>query len=335
MQAATVSPFYVKCALQGAILGGYSPEEILRAQGLPPQLLSNDRLRISTSEFAALSRALTELLRDESAGLLEKPTPIGTFSLMAKACMSCENVFESLQTWRDLTNGLTNSTSSHTLFNEEGGYIAFDGVKAKGVSENYIIETLMTSCHRFHCWFANEFLPIERVELKYPQPPFSNEHRFVFYGSPVHYGGKRNALYFSRKTLDQSNFRTREELKELMGHHLSAILTQPRQSNAVSVKVRLWMEKLFREGGGLPLMQEAAEHLGLTQQTLRRRLHKEGYSFKQIKDDTRRDVAMFYIKQSALSVEEIALRLGFSEASSFIKSFKGWANVTPLAYRKL
>ncbi|CAA0081712.1 putative HTH-type transcriptional regulator [Zhongshania aliphaticivorans] len=335
MQATTVSPEYVKSALRGAIIAGYDPEEILKAQGLPPQMLSNPRLRISTSAFAGLSQALIELLKDETWGLLAKPTPRGTFSLMAKASLSCENVLESLKTWRDLTNWLNTSSSSHMLFNKNGGYIAFKCKKANGVHDNYVIECLISSCHRFHCWLANEFLPIERVDLAFEAPSYSDEHRFVFYGAPIHYGQKKNAIYFSRKTLEQTNLRARDELSELVDQHLSYILNQTRHSNTASISVRLWMEKLFREGTGLPLLEDAAKHLGLTEQTLRRRIKKEGNTFMQIKDDTRRDVAMYYIKQSQLSIEEIALRLGFSEASSFIKSFKRWANVTPLVYRNL
>ena len=335
MQAATVSPVYVRMALNGAIAKGYNPEEILQAQGLPPQILSNPRLRISTLAFAGLTQALVELLRDETVGLLARPTPIGTFSLMAKASLSCGNIFESMQTWRDSTNWLSSSANSHTFFDSNGGFIAFNGQKSIGIKDSYVIESLMTGCHRFHCWLANEFLPIERVELVDSEPPFSSEHRFVFYGAPVHYGQKRNAMHFSGATLRQGNFRTREELSELFDHHIAAIMTQPRQSNRVSVKVRLWMERLFREEGGLPLLDGAASYLGLTEQTLRRRLKKEGYAFKQIKEDTRRDVAMHYIKQSSLSVEEIGLRLGFSDASAFIRAFKNWAGVTPLVYRKL
>ena len=335
MQAATVSPVYVKSALKGAILCGYNPEEILLAQGLPPQLLTNPRLRISTLAFAGLSRALTGLLRDESIGLLAVPTPVGTFPLMARIGLSCENVQASLQAWRDATNWLPASASAHTLFDQDGGYIAFDCEKAAGVDDNYILESLMTSCHRFHCWLANEFLPIEWVDLSYPEPPFSAEHRFVFYGAPVRYGQKRNALHFSRRTLEQGSFRTRGELGELLSKPLAHILTQPRQSNSLAVKLRLWMERLFREGDGLPLLEEACAHLGLSEQTLRRHLKREGYTFIQLKEDTRRDMAMHYIKQTDLSIEEIGLRLGFSEASSFIRSFKKWAGVTPLAYRKL
>ena len=335
MEAATVSPLYVKSALRGAVLAGYNPEEILRAQGLPPELLNNPRLRISTLAFAGLSRALTGLLRDESVGLLAEPVPVGGFALMAKVGLSSLTVLESLKGWRDASNWMSRSVSAYTLFDQYGGYIAFACRKAKHVEDNYVVESLMTTCHRYHCWLANEFLPIERVDLAYPAPEYASEHRFVFYGAPVHYDQKRNALHFSRKTLEQENFRSREDLAELLSKPMVQIMTQPRQSNTTAIKVRLWMERLFREGGGLPLLEEASAHLGLTEQTLRRHLKKEGYAFKQLKDDARRDVAIHYIKQSDLSVEEIGLRLGFSDASAFIRSFKKWSGLTPLAYRKL
>ena len=99
--------------------------------------------------------------------------------------------------------------------------------------------------------------------------------------------------------------------------------------------MRIWMENLFREGNSNPLLDQAAEHMNLTEQTLRRYLHKEGYSFQQLKDDTRRDMAMFFIDRKEQSIEDIAFRLGFSEASTFIRAFKKWTGLTPLAYRKL
>ena len=335
MQAATVSPVYIRALLKGAMSKGYNAEEILSAQKIPVEVLTNPRLRISTLAFAGLSRAVTSLLRDESMGLLARPTPIGSFRLTAKACLSSDNVLDSLQTWRDAINWLRHSSSAHTLFDSNGGFIAFECEKAPGVDDDYIVESQMTGCHRFHCWLANEFLPIERVDLAYPKPDHSAEHRFLFYGAAVSYEQKRNALHFSRKTLEHMNFRTRDELGELLSKPLDQLLTQPRQSNSLSIKLRLWMDRLFRDGGGLPMLEEAAVFLELSAPTLRRHLGREGYTFRQLKEDTRRDVAMQYITQSVLSVEDIGLRLGFADASSFIRSFKAWTGMTPLSYRKL
>lgn len=95
------------------------------------------------------------------------------------------------------------------------------------------------------------------------------------------------------------------------------------------------MENLFREGHSNPQIEQAAQYVGLTEQTLRRHLKKDDYSFQRLKDDTRRDMAISYITQKEHSIENIAFRLGFSEASTFIRAFKKWTGLTPLAYRKI
>lgn len=307
----------------------------MKAQGLPLQLLTNSRLRVSIKEFASLSFALMELTQDESLGLLAKTNPLGCFHYYAKACFSSATMEESLTTWRDGINLVDNGITAYSCIESDKGYIALHCEKAPKVDDNYIVESLLLSFHRYHCWLANEFVHIERVDLNYPKPDYGDEHRFVFYGAPVHYNQNQNALHFSRKSLDLPCNRSRKEFIDLQQQPATHILTQPRQSRSISIKVRLWMEKIFREGRGFPVLEEASQHLGLSQQTLRRRLGASGYSFQKLKEDTRRDIAILYLKESEYSIEEIAFRLGFSEACTFIRAFKKWTGLTPLAYRKL
>jgi len=335
MKVVTIAPIYVKQLLEGAALKGYDPEEILRAQGLPAQMLTNPKLRISTIAFAELCHTITLLLRDEAFGLLARPQKLGSFKLMVRACLSSENVRESLTIFRDSFNLLDCSISAYTSFSEKGGYLAFNSERHEAISSNFYIETLLISAHRTQCWLANEFLPIERVELSYPEPVYSEEHRFLFYGVPVTFNQKRNAIHFSRKTLEITCHRDKSDLKALYKNTHILLLTQPKKSRSASIRLRLWMESLFREGHSNPQIEQAAEHVGLTEQTLRRHLKKDGYSFQRLKDDTRRDMAIFFINSKEQSIEEIGFRLGFSEASTFIRAFKKWTGLTPLAYRKL
>ncbi|MDN3638822.1 AraC family transcriptional regulator [Simiduia curdlanivorans] len=335
MQIVTVAPVFVRNLLAGASLRGYSPEQILRAQGLSAQILTNPKLRISTLAFADLCHAVTQLLRDEAFGLLAKPQPFGSFKLLAQACLSTETIKESLVAWRNGSNLLDSSVSATTSFHEDGGYLGFSCEMRAGVDSHYILETLLTTAHRLHCWLANEFLPIEGVELAYPEPEFSEEYRLVFYGAPVRFNQPRNAIHFSRSTLELACVRDKSALKALLAKPHIYLLTQPKQSKSVHMRVRLWMENLFREGHSNPQLQQVSEFLGLTPQTLRRQLQKDGYSFQQLKDDIRRDMAIFLINSKDQSVETIAFRLGFSEASTFIRAFRKWTGLTPLAYRRL
>jgi AraC-like DNA-binding protein len=67
---------------------------------------------------------------------------------------------------------------------------------------------------------------------------------------------------------------------------------------------------------------------------LRRRLKQENTSFQEIKDLLRRDLAIYFLGRPELPVNEIAHRVGFTEASTFHRAFKKWTGVTPGAYRE-
>ena len=56
-------------------------------------------------------------------------------------------------------------------------------------------------------------------------------------------------------------------------------------------------------------------------------------SFQLIKDDLRRDQALALLRESDDSVQAVALRVGFREATVFIKAFRQWTGMTPGDYR--
>ena len=84
----------------------------------------------------------------------------------------------------------------------------------------------------------------------------------------------------------------------------------------------------------MPELNAVATALDVHPQTLRRRLAAEGTTFKDIKNQVRRDTALHFLGKQGLSIEEISHRAGFSESSAFIRAFKAWTGVTPYTYRK-
>ncbi|RTE85942.1 MULTISPECIES: AraC family transcriptional regulator [Gammaproteobacteria] len=73
---------------------------------------------------------------------------------------------------------------------------------------------------------------------------------------------------------------------------------------------------------------QVATRLRCSERSLIRNLKQEGASFKQIRNLARQQVARKLI-QTALPLDEIAHKLGYSDASAFIKAYKRWFGETP------
>ncbi len=84
-------------------------------------------------------------------------------------------------------------------------------------------------------------------------------------------------------------------------------------------------------GVGAP-MAGVASALGLGDRSLRRRLAAEGVSYQALLDEVRETLAVQLLETGLLTVEDVALRLGYAEASSFIVAFRRWRGTTPAAY---
>jgi AraC-like DNA-binding protein len=76
-----------------------------------------------------------------------------------------------------------------------------------------------------------------------------------------------------------------------------------------------------------------AAALSMHPRTLRRRLTADGSSLKAVAAGARFDVARQLLRETSVPLDEIAEVLGFSELSSFVRAFRGWANCPPGQWR--
>ncbi|MEA3033247.1 MAG: hypothetical protein QOH86_1263 [Sphingomonadales bacterium] len=92
------------------------------------------------------------------------------------------------------------------------------------------------------------------------------------------------------------------------------------------------IETLLPEGG--LRIDSVARALGLSRQTLYRRLKAEGTTFEALVERVRRRLALRFIRTDGLSVKEAAWRLGFAEPSAFSRAFKRWTGKSPAEMRR-
>jgi AraC-like DNA-binding protein len=119
-------------------------------------------------------------------------------------------------------------------------------------------------------------------------------------------------------------------LKHFLERSPADLLSRPDEGDSLSSQLR---RLLSRDNARWPDLEAVAAHLHISPQTLRRHLREEGTSFQELKDQLRRDIAIYHLGRADLSLQQIAEQLGFSEPSAFHRAFKKWTGVTPGAYR--
>lgn len=80
--------------------------------------------------------------------------------------------------------------------------------------------------------------------------------------------------------------------------------------------------------------QDIADRFGIHERTLHRRLRSAGTSFRRELDRARSLVGQQLLENTSLPVYDIAMALGYSDSSGFIRAFQRWTGVSPSAWRK-
>jgi len=82
---------------------------------------------------------------------------------------------------------------------------------------------------------------------------------------------------------------------------------------------------------GKAQVEKVASNLGMSNRTLARRLSEEGTSYAAILNELRRDLSARYLKDPALSLNQIAWLLGYSMVTSLNHAFRRWTGSSPKA----
>jgi AraC-like DNA-binding protein len=147
-------------------------------------------------------------------------------------------------------------------------------------------------------------------------------------GCPVRFEQPANQLIFDAKWLDAvpalGNRITFSALTEMCDD----LLQDMERRTGIAGRIR---EILLQTLANPPSFDEIAEHLGTT--TRSRQLRDENESFRQLIDELRTHIAMKYLQETAMTNEDIAFALGFSDAANFRHAFRRWTKKTPREFR--
>lgn len=335
MKSSTIAPIFVKHLIAGAKDQGFDVDSLLLEQGISPYQLDKERIRVTFRQLSNLSLRLVEEMQDEQIGLGLKPQPPNTFKMMMYSVINASNVGHALHILAEFSNMMQHGLHYTVIKTEQIWTLKITAETPKAIKNSYLIENLFSIFHRLLCWMANRRLNIQLVSVDYPEPCFSDEYRYVFYGAPVEYECGYYGIQLLASDCNFENTRNFDDVKTLLAHMPFTLLSQTIDEHNMSQQVRRYIERQLLKHKRLATIEETSQHFNLHPQTLRRQLQQEQTSFTEIKTQTRRDLAIHSLLHSDQSIETIADQLDFSEASAFVRAFKTWSGVTPLNYKKL
>jgi len=147
----------------------------------------------------------------------------------------------------------------------------------------------------------------------------------------VAYNSQTNAISFPAELLN-SDICKGARINQQHMRHLSALLAKKDRSMSVVERARYVILSNLIDSN---ISQETvAASLGLSSRTLRRKLAVEGSSYRELLDEGRMQLAAReFINSSDVSLSQMALKLGYSEHSTFTRAFGRWAGMAPKHYR--
>ncbi|MGH3098760.1 MAG: AraC family transcriptional regulator [Streptosporangiales bacterium] len=328
MSTQTVPIHFVHQLQRSAERRGLDVAPLLRDAGIPADIARQPRARVTVEQAAKVTQALWRLTRDELFGL-GPPIPLGTFQLIALAIIHSPDLRTVATRLDDATKVLPGVPRFRVDVGQDTTRIEID-VSRLDDPEHLGTELLIAFAHRLLGWLIGRRVALRTVDLPYPAPPYAADYEGT-YGRTPSFDAGHAAIAFDTALLDAPVVRDEDDLRRFLSDQPAVWYTTRDYGSTTADRVRKILERGL--SGEWPTSEEIAGRLSVSVQHLRRLLREHDTSVSRIREEILRDGAIPSLTRGDEPVDELAVRLGFSEASAFRRAFRRWTGSPPGAYR--
>jgi AraC-like DNA-binding protein len=323
----------VAAIVQALAAEGVSQEEALRGVNVEQSALLSSETRVALAQVIQCYRNAARLSRQRlfayQTGLRFH---VSTYGMWGFAILSSTNFRQTMQfavKYHALATPL-----AQVSFKESGEVSTWTMTPVSDPSVDvtlyrFIVELQVGTHISLHRDIMGPSFAPGKVQFA-SAPPSNVEEYVESIGCPVEFAQPFNAMQFDSAWLDREprfgNAITYSQMSELNDELLNQLELQAGMAGRVR---QLLLGNLMR-----PMSFAAiAKRLQLPARTLRRKLMEEGTSFRSLVDELRMGLSVKYLRDTSLTVEEIAHTLGFSEPTNFRQAFRRWTRVSPQKFR--
>ena len=324
----------VALVLQFAEEHGVERADVLRGVQLDEELLADPTSEVEATVELTVLENLAQALGDRPGLGLELGSRyhLTSFGILGYALMSSRTVADAMRLalrFLDLSHIFT---VPDVVVEDDQVVVGLRAVDLPESAVRVLVERDVAAIHAVLAELVPGGIPFSSVDLAFPDPGDSAVHVDLLGVRPT-FEAPRTALRFAAADLTRALPQANPHSQALAEQMCRDVVARRRGRTGVTEEVRVWMTANLAHLGEVGGMARAATALSLSERTLRRRLSESGTGYQALLDEVRQALAAEMLDTGVLSVEDVAQRLGYAEASSFIHAFKRWYGETPRQFR--
>jgi AraC-like DNA-binding protein len=334
MKALTVSAGLARRLFELVVAKGVSAGDLAAASGIGPAALADQDARLPLERYVALMRAGKALSGDPALALhYGGSVDMAEFSVVGLLFQACESIAESLaqiNRYGKLIVEVELDGGERFEFLRRSGQLWLVDRRRDPVDFPEMTEATFARFISMTRPFSPTPVVLE-VHVTHPAPEHSAEYERVL-GAPTRFGRDWNAM-----RLDEAALTRRIQVQPryafgILSEHADRLLAKLQAAETVRGRVQSLLMPALHTGE--TSIETVAQEMGVSRQTLYRRLKAEGVTFEQVLDDLRHQLALHYLQGEKVSVHETAYLVGFSDPAAFSRAFKRWTGRSPADLRR-
>lgn len=327
-----ISLLYVSVLLRATAAEGGDTDTLTTQFRLRNSALASPDARISIPRFMRLGHAAITLTSNTALGLrmgaLTRPIDAGLAGLAAETAATIGQALATLIRYSLLSS--QNSRGESTLSPEQRS-ARFYSIQPYNRYNYFVVDSILAAWTQMVRHMTGRYDVLEQVRIEYPSIGLDEVFESWF-RCPVEFGATENAIRVKASVWAQVPFQAHTGMHEKLTNGCEQELRQLRRGWSVADRARHLITPLLT--GETPTLEKLAARLGTTPWTLQRQLASEGTGFRQLLDDTRKQLAEDYLQETDSSLSEIAWLLGFANPPAFHKAYQRWYGISPGEHRK-
>lgn len=310
---------------------GYDAAGLFEQAGLDREALPQPGARFSFPAVKRLWALVLETTGDPCFGLktgqLWHPS---SAHALGYAWLASDSLLEAFQRMARYFRVITTDRERVELVSEREGYrFRWDFSESEYAVSDVEYDEAFAAVVSLCRFSTGDATAPKRIWMRRAPPPCEREFE-EFFRAPIEYSAGENSMLFDRREVEAKLLSSNIQIAMECDRTIESYMAQLDRDNiAANIKAQLLMQL----PSGTVTNQGVAKALHLSVRTMQRRLHEEGITFKQLVDDTRRELALQYIKDPSVSINEMTYLLGYSEPANLSRAFKRWTGQSPRAMR--